>query len=171
MLCYSNLACYEGEQCAPRHLDIPIREHTNHERYKLCGDNSCFPQYDIALLTLDKIATLSDFIRPLCLPELDTIQEETNLVVTGWGNTETQYEVFKQGDILQKLDLQTGTWGTHEKTCFLKPFSGGYPPDPNMEFSTLFSDDFPYHFVIHTIFLSSGTSVPGSVERYSGDAG
>lgn len=126
MLCYSNLACYEGEQCAPRHLDIPIREHTNHERYKLCGDNSCFPQYDIALLTLDKIVTLSDFIRPLCLPELDTIQEETNLVVTGWGNTETEYGAFKQGDILQKLDLQSGTYHFDIRPYVLRTYSEAY---------------------------------------------
>ena len=152
MLCYSNLACYEGEQCAPRHLDIPIREHTNHERYKLCGDNSCFPQYDIALLTLDKIATLSDFIRPLCLPELDTIQEETNLVVTGWGNTETEYGAFKQGDILQKLDLQSGTYHFVIQTCN----------------SVICPNILIQHFLNPP---SPGTSVPGSVERYSGDAG
>ena len=105
--CRGEASCYEAEECAPRHRDIRIRDIQKHERFKMCEDGSCFPKYDIALLTLETSVPLSDFIQPLCLPEPGSIQEETNLVVTGWGNTEKEFGVFQPADILQKLDVKS----------------------------------------------------------------
>ena len=104
---FSQGSCSLAEECAPKFVDIRIQNYTNHDGFKMCEDGSCFPKYDIALLTLETSVPLSDFIQPLCLPEPGSIQEETNLVVTGWGNTEKEFGVFQPADILQKLDVKS----------------------------------------------------------------
>ena len=108
--CRGEASCYEAEECAPRHRDIRIRDIQKHERFKMCEDGSCFPKYDIALLTLETSVPLSDFIQPLCLPEPASTQNETNLVVAGWGNTAEKAGVYKPANILQKLDVNLGWW-------------------------------------------------------------
>ena len=71
--------------------------------------NNAIPQFDVALLVLSKYVQFSDYIRPVCLPEPDSPDQNlTNLVITGWGNTSPDFGEFKQADILQKLNVKNG---------------------------------------------------------------
>ena len=107
---FSQGSCSLAEECAPKFVDIRIQNYSNHDGLKMYEDGSCFPKYDIALLTLETSVPLSDFIQPLCLPEPGSTQNETNLVVAGWGNTAEKAGVYKPANILQKLDVNLGWW-------------------------------------------------------------
>lgn len=57
---------------------------------------------DIALLQLDRTATLSPYIRPICLPQTKEIKEK-RAVASGWGLIEYQGE---KSDLLLKVTLE-----------------------------------------------------------------
>ena len=48
----------------------------------------CVQDHDVGILTLDRAVTISEFIRPVCLPEVGGELDEDNVwIVTGWGTT------------------------------------------------------------------------------------
>ena len=49
---------------------------------------SFIQEYDVGILTLDRAVRISDYIRPVCLPEVPGELDQKNLwFVTGWGTT------------------------------------------------------------------------------------
>ena len=79
-----------------------------HPRYTSISDNNALPQFDVALLVLSETVKFSDYISPVCLPEPESEDQMTNLVITGWGNTNPGFGPYKPGNILQKLDVING---------------------------------------------------------------
>ena len=48
----------------------------------------CVQDHDVGILILDRALTISDFIRPVCLPEVGGELDKDNLwTVAGWGTT------------------------------------------------------------------------------------
>ena len=109
---YGLKECYEENECAPKHVDIRVRRVVSHENFSWCPyDGSCFPKFDVALLTLETLVVFSSYIQPLCLPAIGESVEYNYLVVTGWGNTNTNRSLgadVHQADVLQKLDVFHG---------------------------------------------------------------
>ena len=115
---YGSEECFRQNQCAPKHVDIGVYEVVSHENFSLChpdADESCFPVFDVALVTMAAPVTFSSYIQPVCLPDPGGSVKYTFLVVTGWGNSDTEVLAFKQPDVLQKLDV------THGNNEFLAP--------------------------------------------------
>ena len=110
---YGLKECYEENECAPKHVDIRVRRVVSHENFSWCPyDGSCFPKFDVALLTLETLVVFSSYIQPLCLPAIGESVEYKYLVVTGWGNTNKNISIgadVHQADVLQKLDVY-GVW-------------------------------------------------------------
>lgn len=79
-------------------LRINISERIKHPFY--IGNSK---YHDIALLKLEKAVEFSDFIRPICLPESNSI--DFNIIATGWGKTEKQ----ELSSHLQKVELDLYT--------------------------------------------------------------
>ena len=116
---YGSEECYREDQCAPKHVDIGVKEVVSHESFSLChpdADTSCFPQFDVALVTMESPVTLSSFIQPVCLPDIGASIKYIFLVVTGWGNSDREVLGFEQPDVLQKLDVTHG----NNEVSFLK---------------------------------------------------
>ena len=118
--------CYEENECAPKHVDIRVRRLVSHESFSWCPDDgSCFPKFDVALVTLETPVVFSPYIQPLCLPAIGASVEYNYLVVTGWGNTNTNRSIgspFKEADVLQKLDVFHGNIDTSIFICMSKSF-------------------------------------------------
>jgi len=77
------------ENCAPPPQDLGIERIIVHPRYE-AGSNNRFD--DIGLVRLDRDAQFNGFVKPICLPFDDTASDKyigEELVVTGWGRTET----------------------------------------------------------------------------------
>lgn len=69
--------------CAEEHVVRRVSRQTMHPRYN--PDNW---DNDVGLLTLDQAVTISDFIRPVCLPTVPGVLSQNRLwFVTGWGKT------------------------------------------------------------------------------------
>jgi len=98
-------SCFVAEECADKYQDIGIEMMLMHPRYSSISDNNALPQFDVALLVLSETVKFSDYISPVCLPEPESEDQMTNLVITGWGNTNPGFGPYKPGNILQKLDV------------------------------------------------------------------
>ena len=108
---FGSETCALAGQCAPKHVDIGVKEVVSHESFSLCNpnaDTSCLPIFDVALVTMESPVTFSSFIQPLCLPDIGASIKYTFLVVTGWGNSDREVLASKQPDVLQKLDVIHG---------------------------------------------------------------
>jgi len=99
-------ACFLDEACVPKHVDIDIKDFKIHERYSECSDNGCVPVFDVAIITLKTRVKFSEFIYPVCLPPKRSSRETNNLVITGWGNTAEEFDVYQPAKKLQKLDVK-----------------------------------------------------------------
>ena len=102
--------CYERGQCADKVVIIPVQETLIYPGYS--EDN--VPTHDIALLVLTHPVTFSSYIQPICLPtpsdEDDDGEEESELMVTGWGNTQPlsfSRKDFVSATVLQYLDVRS----------------------------------------------------------------
>ncbi|XP_063908413.1 serine protease easter-like [Zophobas morio] len=78
-----------GEDCAPPPIDIPVEDTVVHEGYVKDDTN----QYnDIALLRLAREVSVTDYVRPICLPTKDEEFSKSyvgeKLHVAGWGMTD-----------------------------------------------------------------------------------
>jgi len=77
------------ETCAPPPQDLGIERIIVHPRYE-AGSNNKYD--DIGLVRLDGDVEFNGFVKPICLPFEDTAPDKylgEELVVTGWGRTET----------------------------------------------------------------------------------
>ncbi|KAG8235457.1 hypothetical protein J437_LFUL014087, partial [Ladona fulva] len=77
-----------GEICGNPVQDFGIGEVIAHQQYR---PESTSKLHDIALIRLDRPATYSDFIQPICLPSGSSVgkrYEGSRLIVAGWGKTE-----------------------------------------------------------------------------------
>lgn len=91
----TEIDCNDDDICAPKPQDIAVVEQISHEGYM---PNSQAQQDDIALLRLERSVTLTDFIRPICLPFGSEVRNRNfdgePLNVAGWGKTETGNSIF-----------------------------------------------------------------------------
>ncbi|XP_022909704.1 CLIP domain-containing serine protease HP8 [Onthophagus taurus] len=90
-------------RCSPEPVDVPVEQQIAHESY----DPQSLDQYhDIALLRLASRVSYTDFVRPVCLPTIEThlrssYQDEI-LDVVGWGKTENR----SASDVKLKLRIR-----------------------------------------------------------------
>ncbi|VEN51792.1 unnamed protein product [Callosobruchus maculatus] len=83
----------ERRTCAPPPQNIPVEERIAHEQYDPYDVN----QYnDIALLRLAREVNYTAFVKPVCVPNSQPVQNKSfvskKLTVAGWGKTETSSE-------------------------------------------------------------------------------
>ncbi|XP_060527442.1 phenoloxidase-activating factor 3-like [Cylas formicarius] len=90
-LVYRDPDC-EGKVCAPRVQDIPFSRFQKYEMYNYDGNS----EGDITLLQLRTPARLNDFVKPICLPRGDIMENQQNylgagsdVIVAGWGATDS----------------------------------------------------------------------------------
>ena len=104
--------CYERGLCADKVVIIPVQETLIYPGYS--EDN--VPTHDIALLILTHPVTFSSYIQPICLPTPsdddyeDDGEEESELMVTGWGNTQPlsfSSKDFVSATVLQYLEVRS----------------------------------------------------------------
>ena len=93
--------CLEVGACAEQHVVRRVYKQTMHPRYNyktwvrwhyLTKIANLITKYlkdhDVGLVTLDQGVTISDFIRPVCLPSVPgTLDRDLLWFVTGWGVT------------------------------------------------------------------------------------
>ena len=69
------------------------------------SDVTSVQEYDVGILTLDRAVTISDYIIPVCLPQVPGELDQSRLwFVTGWGKTS-----FKRflSDTLQQVQVRS----------------------------------------------------------------
>ncbi|XP_066245747.1 serine protease easter-like [Euwallacea similis] len=100
-------------QCAPPAVDVAVDERVAHESYNPFDANQ---YHDIALLRLIRNVKFSDYVKPICLPQVPTLQSKSyvnkNLIVAGWGKTENSSE----SNIKLKLEVPVNTHETCSNT-------------------------------------------------------
>lgn len=87
-----------GEECADDPIDVQIEEQITHDNYSILKKSQ---KYDIGLLRLVRSIAYTFFIKPICLQTtnidtLSAIDEGTNMLVAGWGSTETGNQSTKK---------------------------------------------------------------------------
>eukprot|EP00092_Neocalanus_flemingeri_P007897 GFUD01008523.1.p1 GENE.GFUD01008523.1~~GFUD01008523.1.p1 ORF type:complete len:424 (-),score=71.80 GFUD01008523.1:63-1334(-) len=98
-------ACTVEEECAPKHVEIRIKDIITHEKYKFDNCIGCIPKFDVALIVLEEPVEFTDFIQPVCLPKPNK-QSQGPLTVTGWGNTIAGSQRGKTAANLQELNVK-----------------------------------------------------------------
>jgi len=92
--------------CAPPAVNVAVEDKIAHESYDPFDQNQ---YHDIALLRLSKDVRYSDYIKPICLPKSENLVTKSyidkNLVVAGWGKTESASE----SNIKLKLEVPVNT--------------------------------------------------------------
>ncbi|XP_060525633.1 serine protease easter-like isoform X2 [Cylas formicarius] len=95
-----------GEQCAPPAIDVPVQEWVAHEQYNPFDLNQ---YHDIGLLRLAREITVTDYVRPICLPRSEQLLQRSyarkNLMVAGWGKTQNMSE----SNVKLKLEVPVNT--------------------------------------------------------------
>lgn len=80
----------DEDYCSDAVVDIRVSERIGHELYDSATRNH---EHDIAMLRLERDVQFTDFIRPICLPVFNHLEqkeftEHDNYTVAGWGKTE-----------------------------------------------------------------------------------
>lgn len=80
----------DEDYCSDGVVDIRVSERIGHESYDSTTRNH---EHDIAMLRLESDAPFTDFIRPICLPVFNNLEQRNfgafdNYTVAGWGKTE-----------------------------------------------------------------------------------
>ena len=109
--------CLAAGQCAHKHILRGVARQATHPQYDLNTwvgwrvfvffANTVYAQeYDIGMITLDRPISITDYIRPVCLPaapgELATGRDKF-WFVTGWGTTTTYNNI--QARALQQVQV------------------------------------------------------------------
>jgi secreted trypsin-like serine protease len=97
-------ACAAAEECAPKHIEVKIKDFIIHHKYKYENRRKFLLNFDVAMIVLEEPVTFSDFIQPVCLPNPKE-QSQGPLTETGWGNTVASPGRKKSALILQELDV------------------------------------------------------------------
>ncbi|XP_017008811.2 spaetzle-processing enzyme [Drosophila takahashii] len=90
--------------CAPKHIDIEVEKGIVHEQF---APASVDQKNDIALVRLKRSVTYTDYVRPICLPSNDMLQNkfvDYGMDVAGWGLTE------KMEPSEKKLKIEVTVW-------------------------------------------------------------
>ncbi|KAF5271716.1 hypothetical protein FQA39_LY08039 [Lamprigera yunnana] len=91
-----------SELCSDDPLDVLIAEKIPHELYNPFDKSQ---KHDIGLLRLSRDVPITDFIRPICVPTSQELQEMNfvgwTTTVSGWGKTENRSE----SNVKLKLDV------------------------------------------------------------------
>jgi len=99
-------ACFEKGECAARRERFKVESSLVHPRYKKksSGKNGK-PQFDVAVLVLDRPVQFTTTIQPVCLPPPQSEIEKTStfLVLKGWGNIVKGFGAGKSARVLQEL--------------------------------------------------------------------
>ena len=101
----SGKACADAEECAPKYIEVAIKDIIMHDKYKFETCRQCIPFFDVALLILEENFVFTDFIQPVCLPSIN-IERKGPLTVTGWGNIAPGYRNLKSATILQEINVK-----------------------------------------------------------------
>ena len=111
-------ACFEEERCAARWERYEVKSSLVHPSYKkkLGSGKSSKPQFDVAVLVLDRHVQFTTTIQPVCLPhpQLDEEKTSTFLVLNGWDNIVKGFGAGKSARVLQEL---RGLNETHLDEC------------------------------------------------------
>ncbi|XP_066969924.1 phenoloxidase-activating factor 3-like [Macrobrachium rosenbergii] len=96
--------CNENRNCAPRHQSFKVASrsqiisHPNFDTRTPVSD-------DIALIRLDRKATLNNFVQPICLPDAQfnpkSFLGNQEAIVAGWGRTELGFD----SNILKRTNI------------------------------------------------------------------
>ena len=99
--------CLKEERCAEKSRKYTVLSTIVHEQYSADSETVGFrslPVFDLAILTLAKPVTFSDFINPICLPDpAHQSGPDQPLRLTGWGNTVAGLQAPESAVILQVL--------------------------------------------------------------------
>ena len=77
--------------------------------YDISNDTSV-QEYDAGILTLDRAVTISDYIIPVCLPQVPGELDKSRLwFVTGWGTTSNRKVL---SETLQQLQVSNSYFVT-----------------------------------------------------------
>lgn len=99
--------CLQAGMCADKAVIVEIAETTVHPDFSWSQNG--FPQNDVALLKLKQYARFSTFIQPICLPPTNQVKPfpvaGENLLLSGWGSTETSIVNKAPSKILQFLSV------------------------------------------------------------------
>jgi len=100
-------ACFEEGRCAARRERYKVKSSLVHPRYKKrfgSGKNSK-PQFDVAVLVLDRPVQFTTMIQPVCLPPPQSEKESASrfFVLKGWGNIVKGFGAGKSARVLQEL--------------------------------------------------------------------
>ena len=100
-------ACFEEERCAARWERYEVKSSLVHPSYKkkLGSGKDSKPQFDVAVLVLDRHVQVTTSIQPVCLPHPQSDEEKTStfLVLNGWGNIVKGFGAGKSARVLQEL--------------------------------------------------------------------
>jgi len=91
----------QGERESKPELEIAVEDVIIHPQYKKRAEFD----FDFAILKLERPIDFSAYswLRPVCLPGSEPVEEETG-TVTGWGWTKP--DIFSQSSLLQSLDVK-----------------------------------------------------------------
>jgi len=100
-------ACFEEGRCAARRERYEVKSSLVHPRYKTksgSGKNSK-PQFDVAVLVLERAVQFTTTIQPVCLPPPQSEKESTSrfFVLKGWGNIVKGFGAGNSARVLQEL--------------------------------------------------------------------
>ena len=97
--------CFQNGQCADKHDVYTVSRVDISPRYNRSIEEGNIGSNDMALITLDRVVSLTGTIIPICLPSPGQIQRllsVKNMFVTGWGKLSRS---IKSSDVLQQLQV------------------------------------------------------------------
>jgi len=99
--------CFDEGRCAARRERYEVKSSLVHPRYKKnsASGQKSKPQFDVAVLVLERRVQFTTTIQPLCLPHPQSDIEKTStlLVLIGWGNVVKGIEAGISAKVLQEL--------------------------------------------------------------------
>ena len=101
-------ACFAEGRCAAKRERYKVTSSLAHPSFKKISGSGTerTPEFDVAVLVLEKPVQLTTFIQPICLPPPESEKESTSrfFVLQGWGNIQKGFQ-FRDSPakILQEL--------------------------------------------------------------------
>ena len=98
-------SCFENGQCADKHAIYTVFKVDINPQYGRNTEERSYGSHDMALITLERVVSLTGTVIPICLPQKGQLQgllSEKNMFVTGWGKLNS---ARKGSDVLQQLQV------------------------------------------------------------------